>query len=275
MVKKWLLATLVILLAACSDNKNHGDDSSPASSPVSTVAPPQNISYSVVNIYPHDTSAFTQGLVYHNSQIYEGTGQYRESRLRKIEYASGKIKQEISLDTSLFGEGITRVNETLYQLTWKEHSVLVYRAKDFKLLRKLNWSREGWGITNDGSNLIVSDGTDKLYYVRPFDFSVTKVLSVFDNLGPVNNLNELEYIDGFIYANRWETDYVLKIEPASGRVAGLLDFTDALKKYANIDYDERTEEEGAVLNGIAWDSLGHRMFITGKLWPKILEIKLN
>lgn len=270
-----ITALSTLLLFACTGNdKKNSEETSPETT-TSNIPAPKNIQYSVINMYPHDTSSFTQGLVYYKNEMYEGTGQYKESKLKRLDYKTGKVEKQISLDTTLFGEGITILNDTLYQLTWKEHTVLVYSSKDFHLIKKLNWSNEGWGITNDGNNIIISDGSDKLYFVRPVDFKLMKVVSVTNNMGPVNNLNELEWIDGFIYANRWETDLILRIDPNSGQVVGQMDLTDALKKYANINYDEKAEEDGAVLNGIAWDSAGKRLFVTGKLWPKIFEVKLN
>ncbi len=267
---------LLLLLWSCnSSDKKNGNTGSSNTVSNSNVPPPAPVPYTVLNIYPHDTKAFTQGLVFYNNQLYEGTGQKKESTLRKVDYKTGTVQQKIDLNPELFGEGITILNDTIYQLTWQDHLILVYSLKDFKLIRKGYWPNEGWGITDDKKNLIISDGTDKLYYVRPSDFKLLKIVSVSNNLGPVNNLNELEYINGYVYANQWETDYILKIDPSSGFVVGVLDFTDALKKLANINYDREAEEEGDVLNGIAWDANDNKIFITGKRWPKLLEIRLN
>jgi len=266
----------IILFISCNNN---GDKQSEATqtteNPSSNIPPPAPISYSVLNIYPHDTAAFTQGLIFYNNQMYEGTGQKKESTLRKVDYKTGTVQKKIDIDPSLFGEGITILNDTVYQLTWQDHSILVYDLKSWKLIRKGAWPNEGWGITDDKTNLIISDGTDKIYFVRPSDFKILKITAVSNNLGPVNNINELEYINGYIYANQWETDYILKIDPNSGFVVGVMDFTDALKKLANINYDQKAEQEGAVLNGIAWDAAENKMFVTGKRWPKLFEIKMN
>ena len=258
-----------------SCNNNGRPPGSDADIPVNNIPAPSPVGYSVQNSYPHDTLAFTQGLVYYNDQLYEGTGQKKESTLRKVDYKTGDVQKKIDLDPDLFGEGITILNDTLYQLTWEDHLVLVYSLKDLKQVRTIYWNREGWGITHDNVHLIISDGTDKLYFVRPGDFKLMKIVSVHNHLGPVNNLNELEYINGYVYANQWETDYILKIDPSSGLVTGILDFTDALKRFANINYDKKSVQQGAVLNGIAWDSASNRLFVTGKLWPKMLEVKLN
>lgn len=267
---------MIVLLSCNNGDTNKPDHSTePTATSTSNVPAPAPISYSVLNIYPHDTAAFTQGLIYYNNQMYEGTGQKKESNLRKVDYKTGVVQKKIDIDPNLFGEGITIMNDTVYQLTWQDHAILVYNLKDWKLIKKAYWPNEGWGITDDKTNLIISDGTDKLYFVRPSDFKLMKIVGVSNNLGPVNNINELEYINGYVYANQWETDYILKIDPASGFVVGVMDFTDALKRFANINYDQQVEQQGAVLNGIAWDAAENKMFITGKRWPKLLEIKMN
>lgn len=273
MVKKICLPVIVgIFYWSC----NQGNSSNTTTVvPENNVPAPAALGYTLVNMYPHDTSAFTQGLVYFNNHLYEGTGQKGASSLRLVDYSTGAVKKNVAIDPQLFGEGVTILNDTIYQLTWQDHIVLVYRLSDLKKMRTQYWNREGWGLTNDSTQLIISDGTDKLYFVNPGDFRLMKIVSVYNHLGPVNNLNELEYIDGYVYANQWETNYILKIEPSSGRVVGMLDFSDALKRFANIDYKKEAVQKGAVLNGIAWDPDGKRMFVTGKLWPKLLEIKLN
>lgn len=265
----------VFLITIVSCNNNDGSSSGNEEKAADKVHAPSPVSYSVLNVFPHDTLAFTQGLIFFNNRIYEGTGQKGASSLRVVDVSTGKVEKKIDLDPDLFGEGITIMGDTLYQLTWENHLVLVYDVKNLKLIRRIYWNREGWGITHDNENLIISDGTDKLYFVHPGDFRLLKTVSVYNHLGPVNNLNELEYINGFVYANQWETNYILKIDPASGMVLGVLDFTNALKKFANINYDRKTSTEGAVLNGIAWDSATHRLFVTGKLWPKLLEVKMD
>ncbi|MBX2925041.1 MAG: glutaminyl-peptide cyclotransferase [Chitinophagaceae bacterium] len=270
-----LFVLSAIILWSCNGGNDPEDQGAQPGQPVNHIPAPAPLTYSVVNIYPHDTAAFTQGLVYYNDQMYEGTGQKKESSLRKVDYKTGKIEKRIDLESTLFGEGITILNDTIYQLTWQDHIVLVYSLKNMKEVRKQYWPNEGWGITHDGTNLIISDGTDKLYFVRPGDFKLLNIVSVSNNNGPVYKLNELEYIGGYIFANQWETDNILKIDPNSGFVAGVMDFKDALKKLANINYDKQAIEDGAVLNGIAWDAATGKMFVTGKRWPKLLEIKLN
>lgn len=278
MVKKIItvLVPVVLVLSSCGDgDKKTNEDQSVDTKVQSAIPAPASIGYSIVNVYPHDTNAFTQGLIFYNNKMYEGTGHKGESTLRLVDHKTGTVQKKIDLEAALFGEGVTIMNDTLYQLTWQDHLVLVYTAKDLKLVRKAYWPNEGWGITHDGKSLIVSDGSDKLYFLRPADFKLERVLSVNNNAGPVYKLNELEYINGFVYANQWETDDILKIDPATGFVVGFLNFKDVLKRVANINNDAQQREEGAVLNGIAWDAATGNLFVTGKKWPKLLEIKLN
>ncbi len=274
-IKKTGFYASILLFLACNGESNN-NDTTPNDTPVkSAIPPPVNVGYDVLNIYPHDTAAFTQGLVFHNGQLYEGTGHKGQSSLRKVDLGSGRIDKKVDLEPSLFGEGITILNDTIYQLTWEEHIILVYSLKDMKLVRRGFWQNQGWGITHDSTNLIISDGSDKLYFVRPGDFKLERVLNVNSHVGPVDKLNELEYIDGYVYANQWGADHILKIDPATGFVVGMLNFKDALKKLANINLDRKAADEGAVLNGIAWDVATRRMFVTGKYWPILLEIKLK
>jgi glutamine cyclotransferase len=176
----------------------------------------------------------------------------------------------------MFGEGITVLNDTLYQLTWQNHKVLLYQPQTLKPIGELNWSYEGWGITNDGRSLYITDGSDKIYVVRPGDLKLERVISVTDHLGPINNLNELEFVNGSIYANRLDYNYILRIDPSNGHVTGKIDLTDVLKKYSKIDLSYiENNVHGAVLNGIAWDSASSRMYVTGKLWPLLFELQLQ
>jgi glutaminyl-peptide cyclotransferase len=268
---KYLQITLLLscLLISCT---NDGDND--GNNPVSTIPAPLQLNYTVVNVYPHDISSYTQGLQYVNNALYEGSGNPDEiknkSKLRKVDYATGKVLQETSLPDELFGEGITILGNKVYQLTWREKRGFVYNLSDFKLIQEFNYNTEGWGITNDGTHLIMSDGSDVIYYWDPVTFKEVKRISVQDNTGLRNNVNELEYINGFIYANIYLTDEIVKIDPSTGTVVGKLDFS-ALKT----QYPELKEPPSDVLNGIAWDSTGNRLFITGKYWSKLFEVKLN
>jgi glutamine cyclotransferase len=274
---KWnfFLALIVsILFLAC----NNPDSTSKTveESDVSSVPEAPAIPYTILNAYPHDTSAFTQGLEFYKGQLYESTGLEGRSTLRTVDPKTGAVKQLHKLAPKEFGEGITVLNDTLYQLTWENHIVFVYEPKTLKLIRQMTWNGEGWGITNNGKSLILSDGSDKLYFCRPSDLKLEKVLSVTDHLGPLNNLNELEYVNGSVYANRIEYNYIVKINPSNGFVTGKLDFTDILKKYAKIDLTYiQTNPHGAVLNGRAWNPENKKMYITGKLWPLLFELDMQ
>lgn len=264
---------LTALVLGCNTSGNNDQEQAPE---VPTVPEAQAIPYTIVNAYPHDTSAFTQGLEFYKGTLYESTGLEGRSTLRTVDPLSGKVKQQHKLDNKFFGEGITVLNDTLYQLTWQNHVVFVYDPKTMRVIREMNWTGEGWGITNDGRSLIISDGSDKLYFVRPADLKLEKVVSVTDHLGPLNNLNELEYVNGSIYANRIEYNYIVRIDPNNGHVTGKMDFTDILKKYAKIDLTYiDTNPHGAVLNGIAWDPDKKKMYITGKLWPLLFELDMK
>lgn len=267
-----------LLLLACG---NGGGSASNGDGTGTGLSEPPPISYSVVNAYPHDTAAFTQGLEIYDGRLYESTGLFGRSSLRINDLATGSVRQRVNLGSEYFAEGITILKDTLYQLTWQNHEVMVYSAKDMKPVRRMAWSAEGWGITHDSSRLYISDGSDKLYVVNPTDLKLQRVISVSDNAGPVNNLNELEWVDGSIYANRWQYDQIVRIDPASGMVTGRLDLTDLLKRNSRSDLSYLTqpgsagEINGAVLNGIAWDAARKRLLVTGKLWPEIFELSIG
>jgi glutaminyl-peptide cyclotransferase len=269
---KYLQITLLLasLFSACTNDTTDDDNKNP----VTTIPAPVQLSYSVINVYPHDTSSYTQGLQYVNNALYEGTGNpdgiKNRSKLRKLDYKTGKILKETFLPGSLFGEGITILGDKIYQLTYREKRGFVYNLSDFKLIKEFAYNTEGWGITNDGTHLIMSDGSDIIYYWDAATLKEVKRISVQDNSGLRNNINELEFISGFIYANVYLTDEVVKIDPATGIVVGTIDFS-ALKT----QYPELKNPPSDVLNGIAWDSTGNRLFITGKYWSKLFEVKLN
>lgn len=256
-----LLAALVM---ACND-----DPKGPAVNPSSPDAP-KMISYSVVNTYPHDTSYFTEGLLFYKGDLYESTGEAGKSWIVKTDLKTGKALQKVALDPKYFGEGIVIVNDTIYQLTYTDEIGFMYSLKDFKKIGEFKFaSKEGWGMTTDGTHIIVSDGTSNLYYYEPGTFKFLRTQSVTEAGTPSFNINELEYIDGYIYANQWQYPYILKIDPADGKVKGKIDFsqiTGTIKaKYANAEF----------LNGIAYDSATQKMYITGKKWPELYEIQLS
>ena len=221
--------------------------------------------YRVVNTYPHDPKAFTQGLVFENGFLYEGTGIFKRSTLRKVELETGNVVQLYELPDNYFGEGITIYEDRIIQLTWQSREGFVYDRDSFELLQKFDYPTEGWGITHDSRQLIMSDGTANLYFLDPETFVETGKIQVSDSSGPVTRLNELEYINGVIYANIWQTDRIARISPDTGEVICWIDLEGLLKP-------EDKEQKVDVLNGIAYDAVEDRLFVTGKLWPKLFEI---
>lgn len=223
--------------------------------------------YHVINTYPHDHNAFTQGLVFEAGFLYEGTGGLGSSTLRKLELESGAILQMHELLDQYFGEGIAVYGNKIIQLTWTSHVGFVYDKTTFTLLQEFTYPYEGWGMTYDGTHLIVSDGTSILHFLDPVTFEVISHISVQDNHRPIIRLNELEYIQGEIYANVWQTDHIARIDPETGHVLGWIDLTGLLPT-------EDLEDPIDVLNGIAYDADNDRLFVTGKLWPYLFEIEL-
>lgn len=225
--------------------------------------------YKIVQTFPHDPGAFTQGLVYYKDNIlYEGTGMWGESSLRKVDLLTGQVLQIHRLPHEIFGEGITIWGDKIIQLTWQHRKGFVYDRETFTLLGEFSYPTEGWGITHDGRRLIMSDGSATLFFWDPETFQEIGRIEVYDDKGPVVRLNELEYIHGLIYANVWQTDRIAIIQPETGRVVGWLDLTGLLKpedRHARVD----------VLNGIAYDAQGDRLFVTGKYWPKLFQIQLT
>ena len=224
--------------------------------------------YRIVNVYPHDTDAFTQGLVYHEGRLFEGTGIRGESDVREVELQSGDVIRRREIDDRYFGEGIALWKDTLIQLTWQSEVGFVYERATFDKLREFAYPTEGWGLTQDGERLIMSDGTSSLYFLDPQTFERRGRVTVRDDGEPIDQLNELEFIDGQVYANVWQTDRIAIIDPGSGRVDAWVDLTGLL------DPTDRTPRTD-VLNGIAYDAEGERLFVTGKYWPKLFEIELN
>lgn len=260
---------LAVVLTAFSCNNTDTQDSQSDDN-----AGPPLLAYNVVNVYPHDTASFTEGLLVHNGQLYESTGGSPKldsyiSWFGPVDLASGKQVKKVLLDTSYFGEGITIFNGKLYQLTWEHQIGFVYDATTLQKIKDFTYTGEGWSLTHDGKSLIMSDGSSNLRYLDPESLKVQKILGVEDNNGPVSNINELEWIRGYIYANVWQTNYIIKIDPANGKVTGKYDLTalydEAKKKFSAAD----------VLNGIAYDSAANKVYITGKTWPNLYEIKIN
>ncbi|MFN9458036.1 MAG: glutaminyl-peptide cyclotransferase [Acidobacteriota bacterium] len=222
--------------------------------------------YQVVNTYPHDREAFTQGLEYRNGFLYEGTGLHGRSTLRKVKLETGIVLQKLSLPPQFFGEGISVVGDRNVQLTWQSETGFIWGLQDFKLQRQFTYRGEGWGLTTDGRHLYFSDGTDEIRVLDSQTLAETRRIRVRENGRPLKDLNELEWVEGEILANVWQTDRIVKINPLTGRVTGSIDLTGILPAPERAGTD--------VLNGIAYDAAGKRLFVTGKLWPKLFHIRL-
>lgn len=233
--------------------------------------------YEIVKSYPHDGKAFTQGLIFRDGFLYESTGQNGESTLRKVELNTGKVLQKYDVPEEYFAEGMTFLNDRFYQITWQENTAFVY-DKDFKLLKELRYSGEGWGLTNDGTNLIMSDGTHIIRFINPENFQTIRTIPVLQENGkPLMKLNELEYVKGEIWANIWHSEdpqvlgkpnHVARIDPATGKLLGLVDLS-------SISPDDVNRDSENTLNGIAYDEASDRLFVTGKNWKKLFEIKVK
>jgi glutaminyl-peptide cyclotransferase len=228
----------------------------------------KKLSYEVVNSYPHDPTSFTQGLLWHAGGFYESTGLYGQSKLRQLEFPSGRVLKEVKLTPELFGEGLALVDSRLIQLTWQSQRGFVYDLNTFKVQQEFRYSTEGWGLTYDGTNLILSDGSSDLFYFNPETFNPIRKIAVKMNGQPITELNELEFIEGEIWSNVWQQDLILQIDPATGMVRSFLDLKGILAP------SDKSGGEN-VLNGIAYDGDQKRIFITGKQWPRIFEIKIK
>jgi glutamine cyclotransferase len=261
-------AAIMILALSCSSstkttgnvNANQSAGSNPA----------RQDSFDIVGDYPHDPNAFLQGLLWHDGALYESTGSHGSgiSTVRHLEFPSGKVLQSINLSREYFGEGLALIDDRLIQITWQSNRGFVYDRESLRLLRDFTYDTEGWGITYDGKNLVMSDGSNILTYLDPQNFKPVRKLPVTMNGRPVYEINELEFIEGEIWANVWHTDMILRIDPGTGRVNSFLNLKGILPPQM------RTDPE-AVLNGIAYDAQGKRIFVSGKLWPRIFEIKVK
>jgi len=231
--------------------------------------PPKIYTYKIINEYPHDAGAFTQGLEYHNGFIYETTGQHGTSSLRKVVLKTGKVVQKIAIDKKYFGEGLTIFNDKAYFLTWQKNIGFVYNLNDFTLDKTFNYSssKEGWGLTHNKESLIKSDGTERLWFLDPETLKETHFIEAYTNTRKAEEINELEFIKGKIYANVWQKNTILIINPINGTIEGIIDLKGLDKKVTK-------SSEDAVLNGIAYDAKTDRLFVTGKNWDKLFEIKI-
>jgi glutamine cyclotransferase len=254
MVQRRLLLVVVLLAIAAS----------------TTAKPPASdiFGYQIVHTYPHDPRAFTQGLLYVDGHLYESTGLNGRSSIRMVDLSTGRVLQKYDLPSEYFGEGLTDWGSTLVQLTWQAHKGFVYDRFTFSLLRTFSYDGEGWGLTHDQAQLILSDGTSYLRFLDPKSFKETRRIHVVGNNGQgIEDLNELEYVHGEIYANIWHSDRIARISPKTGKVLGWIDLAGLMDK-------QQIANPDAVLNGIAYDAKDNRLFVTGKLWPKLFEIRV-
>lgn len=277
-MRAFFLSILALVSFGCgaepTPNKNVNISNSTAK-PASSVP---TFTYEVVNTYQHDPKAFTQGLIYFGGMLYESTGQYDESTIRKVDLRSGKVVQQVQLGDDFFGEGATVFRDKLYQLTWREGTAFVYTLPDLKPEKEIRYSGEGWGLANDGTNLIMSDGTHVIRFVDPETFKTVRTVTVNREDGrPLMQINELEYVKGEIWANIWHSEnpqtlgrpnHIARIDPASGKLLGWIDLSGISPE------DQRRDSENT-LNGIAYDEAGDRIFVTGKNWSKLYEIKIK
>lgn len=249
----------VLFFSSCGDKQNSEEASVDSLS----------LGYSVLSTLPHNSEAYTQGLTIYNNKVLESTGQKGHSWIAEVNPGSGQHEKKITLDSRYFGEGITVLNGKIYQLTWEDKIGFIYDADTYQKIGEFKYNTSGWGITHNNKNLIMSDGTDKLYFLDTTNLQVIRTVSVADPSGRVKNINELEYVDGYIFANVYETALILKIDPSNGKVVGRLDLSslagEIKRMYPNSD----------VLNGIAYDQNSKALLVTGKLWPKSFLIRLQ
>jgi glutamine cyclotransferase len=259
----------IVISNSCNNATDNGNDGTSTRPPE-----PESLNCLIQKTYPHDTSSFIEGLLIYKGSLYESTGDpdyIGKSKLLKIDLTSGKVEKQVNLDKKYFGEGLTILHDTIYQLTYKERTAFVYTL-DFKKIKELPFTTdngEGWGMTTDGTYLIADDGSSNLYYYEPSSFKLVKKVPVTDAGALGYNLNELEYIDGYIYANQWQLPYILKIDPATGVVVAKVDLTDVWNRIR--EKDPKAKE----LNGIAYDASTKKIYVTGKNWPELYEVQFS
>ncbi len=289
---QFLIGFLAIAIVACGGDISHQVTATALASDVgepnsvtpkkirenTKPAPLKIYDYKILQTYPHDEGAFTQGLFFHDGYLYESTGLNGQSSLRKIEPESGRVIEKKDIDTEYFGEGAVNINDTIVSLTWRAGLGFVHGLSDFAFRHEFDYEGEGWGLTFDGKKLILSDGTPVLRFIDSKNFELIGSVEVTLNGKPIRNLNELEWIEtddgGLLYANIWQTDWIAMIDIESGRVTGLINMSNILPVEDVVRMQRETGRRN-VLNGIAWDSEGERLFVTGKNWPKLYEISIN
>lgn len=277
-MRLYFILFLLLFTAACGDKSSPANVNKTVNKTSTTPAASSKVpvyTYEIVNTYPHDPRAFTEGLFFHNGFLYESTGQEGKSDLRKVELETGKVVQRYNLSPDSFGEGATILDGKIYQLTWQQGIGFVYDAETFKLLREFRYSGEGWGLTNDGTSIYMTDSTHVIRVVDPETFKTIRTLVVFnDNGEPLMRINELEFIKGEIWANVWHSEdigkpnHIARIDPNTGKLLGWIDLD-------GISPDDVRRDAENTLNGIAYDEAGNRIFVTGKNWRKLFEIKIK
>jgi glutamine cyclotransferase len=269
--KQLIIILTIIIIYSCHSNSKSDETNISKSIPTVPL-----INYSVAHYYPHDTTLFTEGFLFHNGQLFESTGSpddipQSKSMIGITNLTTGKFEKKIELDkTKYFGEGIVLLGNKLYQLTYKNQKGFIYNAESFERTGQFKYSNlEGWSLTTDGTNIIMSDGTNNLTFINPSNLKPTKILSITENGIPRDSLNELEYINGFIYANVWMSNFIVKINPTNGTVVGKLDLS-------SLTFEARNKNPRAdVLNGIAYDSITNKIYVTGKMWANIYQINFT
>jgi glutaminyl-peptide cyclotransferase len=268
--RRWRFIQILVILALslaslrCNGSANTNTSKTPTAPNIVV----QRYGYQIVNMWPHDANAFTQGLVFVDGKLLESTGQQGSSSLRSVDLQTGKVLKKVDVPTPYFAEGIAVLNNKIYQLTWQHERGFIYDAQTFEKIGEFTYSGEGWGLATDGQSLLLSDGSNRIRFIAPDSFQVTKTIAVLDGKIPVKQLNELEYVNGEIYANIWHKDRIAVIDPESGRVKAWIELG-GLMPPGDVSDPE------AVLNGIAFDQASNRLFVTGKLWPRLYEIKIK
>lgn len=261
-----LIFILVLSLSSLRCNSTANTNTPSNNAPANAVVP--TLGYQVVNVWPHDPNAFTQGLVVLDGKMLESTGQVGRSSLRNVDLQTGRILKKIDVPPPFFAEGLTLLNNKIYQLTWEQGVGFIYDAQTLEKLGEFKYDGEGWGLTTDGQSLILSDGTNRIRFLDPDSFQLKKTIAVMHGRVPLRDLNELEFVNGEIYANVWHDNRIATINPQTGHVTAWIDLTGLLQ-------EGDVQDQEAVLNGIAYDQSSGRLFVTGKLWPRLFEIKIK
>lgn len=264
----FLAAVLFFLLKASADLDSQAKDRS--GHRLSSGETPDRIDFKIIKIYPHAPDAFTQGLLYKDDYLYESTGRYGHSSLRKVRLETGEILRKTNLPGDIFGEGIAFYQDKIIQLTWYANIAYIYQRESFELVEQVQLPQklEGWGLAFDGNHLIMSDGSDNLYFLNPSDFKVEKKVKVHTHQGPLRQINELEVVDNRIMANVWQSSFIVIIDPATGRVTGYVDLSELVPR-KSLNHPDH------VLNGIAYNNQNGHIYVTGKMWPQLYEIELS